>query len=91
MNKDDKRSSLLSFPCLFPIKIIGKASPEFEGVVVEIVRKHVPSLGEGAIEEQYSKGGSYISMTVTITATSQAQLDAIYLELTANSQVMMVL
>lgn len=70
---------------------MGKANPEFEGAVMQIIRKHVPDLGEGAVSEHYSKENKYVSMTVTIVATSQEQLDAIYRELTADSRVMVVL
>jgi putative lipoic acid-binding regulatory protein len=85
------KPSLLSFPCQFPIKIVGKADPEFEGAVMQIMRRHVPDLSEGAVSEHYSKEGKYISMTVTITAASQEQLDAIYLALSADSHVIMAL
>lgn len=90
MSSDDN-SSLLTFPCEFPIKVMGKADLDFQGAVMQIMRKHVPSLSEGAIETHYSKEGHYVSITVTVTATSQEQLDAIYRDLTSNSQVMVVL
>ena len=88
---NDPKPSLLTFPCEFPIKVMGKADPAFEGAVMQIMRKHVPDLGEGAIKEHYSKEGKYVSMTVVITATSQEQLDTIYRELTADSHVIVVL
>lgn len=91
MNTTPDRSTLLSFPCEFPIKIVGKASSELEASVMRIMKQHVPDLSEGAVKEHYSKEGKYLSMTVTITATSQAQLDTIYRELTADSHVMVVL
>lgn len=87
----NKKTTVLSFPCQFPIKIVGKAGLAFEGEVMRIIRTHVADLGEGAIEEHPSKGGKYLAMTVTIMATSQVQLDAIYTELSASSQVIMVL
>jgi putative lipoic acid-binding regulatory protein len=88
---DNSKSSLLSFPCEFPVKVMGKANPEFEGAVMRIMRKHVPALGEAAVVENYSAGGKYVSMTVTIQAMSQQQLDAIYQDLTADSHVMVAL
>lgn len=83
--------TLLTFPCAFPIKIIGEANPSFEAVVMQILRAQVPDLGEGAVEIQESKGGKYKAMRVTIQATSQAQLDAIYTALSADKHVMVVL
>ena len=85
------KETLLEFPCQFPIKAMGRNAADFEAVVVELVRRHVPDLGEGAVQSRDSKGGNYIAVTVTITARSQAQLDAIYQELTACEHVVMAL
>jgi putative lipoic acid-binding regulatory protein len=38
-----------------------------------------------------SKGGKYLSLTVTLTATSREQLDALYRELNAHELVLMTL
>ncbi len=82
---------LFDFPCQFPIKVMGKNHPDFEGTVVSIIRKHAPSLGEGAVTSRGSKGGRFVSVTVTIEATSRIQLDTIYLELTALEEVLWAL
>jgi len=71
------------FPCEFPIKAMGRASPELEAAVVEIMHRHVPDLGEGAIQMRESGKGNYVSITVFVQARSRAQLDAIYMDLTA--------
>lgn len=81
----------LKFPCQFPIKIIGKANLEFEGLVVGILNQYVPDLGEGAIKLNYSEQQNYISMTATIHATSQAQLDNIYRALSSHPDVIIAL
>lgn len=86
-----EEESIIEFPCDFPIKVMGKAHAEFEAVVVEIVRRHAPDLGEGAVKVRDSKGGNYLAITVTVRATSRAQLDNIYLELTAHDMVLMAL
>lgn len=85
------RQPLLTFPCAFPIKAMGRAGANFDARVVEIVRRHAPGLGEGAVSVRASRGGNYQSVTVVIQATSRAQLDAIYLDLNACDQVVMVL
>lgn len=82
---------LISFPCDFPIKIMGDNCAEFEAEVVRIVRQHVPDLGEGAIRHNHSRKGTYVALTVTVRADSQAQLDALYRELTACQLTRMVL
>ena len=74
---------LFNFPCEFPIKAMGKTSPELEIAVIEIMNRHVPDLGEGAVRMRPSSKGNYTSITVTIQAQSREQLDAIYMDLTA--------
>ena len=83
--------ALFDFPCAFPIKAMGRDEADFESAVVEIVRRHAPDLGEGAVSTKPSRGGRFLSVTVTITATSRDQLDAIYAELTADVRVLMAL
>lgn len=83
--------TLLEFPCQFPIKAMGKSSAQFDVTVVEIVRRHVDDLKEGAVSTRPSKGGKYMSVTVVIEATSRAQLDAIYQDLTDHPEILMAL
>ena len=87
----DNEETLLEFPCDFPIKVMGRAEPGFDELIVELVRKHVPDLKEGAVRSRPSKGGKWISVTVTLRAESKAQIDAIYLDLTAHEKVVMAL
>lgn len=79
----EDEESLLKFPCEFPIKAMGRATPELEIAVLEIMNRHVPDLGEGAVRTRESRNGNYLSITVTIQARSRDQLDAIYMELTS--------
>ena len=81
----------LEFPCRFPLKTIGKNSADFESVVVEIVRRHVPELKDEEISRRMSKDGKYLSVTTTFTAESREQLDGLYYELSSHEYVMMVL
>ena len=81
----------LTFPCEFPIKIMGLSTDSFETELVMIVRKHVPNLGEGAVKSRPSKNGKYTSVTVTFTAQSREQLDNLYREVNSHPDVRMVL
>jgi len=83
--------TLLEFPCTFPIKVVGRAAPDFDALVYRLVRQHVPDLGEGALSTRTSGQGNYQAVTVVVRATSKAQLDAIYRSLTACERVLMVL
>jgi len=87
----DEEDTLFKFPCEFPIKCMGLNNTEFECAVVEIMNRHVPDLGEGALKSRTSKEGKYCAITVTITARSKSQLDAIYMELTSCEHVTMSL
>ena len=87
----DENETLLEFPCEFAVKAMGLHSGEFDILVEQIVSRHVPDLGEGAVRSRESKGGKYLSVTVTFMATSKPQLDAIYQDLTDHEKVLMSL
>jgi hypothetical protein len=89
--RPDPASSALVFPTDFPIKIMGLNHLEFEPAIVALVRTHAPDLDVNSIEVRQSSAGKYLSLTVTIRAQSRAQLDAIYLALTAHPMVKVVL
>ena len=82
---------LFNFPCQFPIKIMGRCDCQLESLVVEVVNRHVTNLAENAVSTRPSGKGNFMSVTVTITATSREQIDNIYLELTARDEVLMAL
>lgn len=83
--------SLLEFPCLFPLKVMGLTGPDFDILVVEIVRRHVPDLDDDAVRAKPSREGKYTALTITLKAHSKAQLDALYMELCAHQRILMVL
>ncbi|MEJ2393519.1 MAG: DUF493 domain-containing protein [Candidatus Thiodiazotropha sp.] len=87
----ETEDTLLEFPCDYLLKVMGRAEPGFDSLVVELVRKHVPDLREAAVSTRPSKGGKWISVSVTLRAESKSQLDAIYLDLTAHEKVVMAL
>ncbi len=83
--------SVLAFPCQFPIKAMGRAVDDFDALVVGLVREHHPHITEGAVKSRLSRGGRFMSVTVTIKAQSQRQLDAIYMALSEHERVLMAL
>ena len=87
----DSQESYMEFPCQFPIKAMGLATDGLHLHVFDIVKRHAPDTDHNAIAQRASKNGKYISVTITIEATSREQLDAIYQDLTASEQVMMAL
>jgi putative lipoic acid-binding regulatory protein len=84
-------SALLSFPCDFPLKVLGKRQASFAQTIVEVVRRHAPDFDARTLEMRASREATYLSLTLTIRATSRAQLDEIYRELSSHPMVTMVL
>jgi putative lipoic acid-binding regulatory protein len=83
--------SALKFPTVFPIKVMGRRADGFAQAVVDVVLKHAPDYEPATLEMRASREGNYLSVTVTINATSREQLDNLYRELTAHPMVAMVL
>lgn len=84
-------TSLLEFPCDFPVKIMGVMRDDFTETVVAIVCRHAPDFLPASVEMRASRGGNYLALTCIIRAHSHAQLDALYRELTAHPEVRFVL
>jgi hypothetical protein len=84
-------SSLLAFPCDFPIKVMGKRQAAFAQTMVDIVKRHAPDFDPASLEMRASREATYLSLTLTIRATSREQLDELYRELCDHPMVTMVL
>ena len=87
----EREDTLFEFPTDFPVKIMGQASDDFRSLVLGIVTRHFGTLVPERIEERPSSNGKYLSITVTVYASSKAQLDALYRDLTSCSQVLVAL
>ena len=90
-DKPPEIESVIAFPTAFPIKILGRREGGFTSAVLEIVKKHAPDFAPGTLETRPSREGKYVSLTATVNATSQQQLDDLYRELCDHSTVVMVL
>ena len=83
--------SLIEYPSAFPIKVMGAQVEGFVEAVVDIALRFDPGFDPGTVETRPSKGGKYLGVTITITATSREQLDALYRCLSTHPQVKVVL
>lgn len=83
--------SPLSFPCAFPIKVVGVRVDEFAQTILSIVARHAPEFDPASMEMRASAAGNYLSVTCVITARSRMQLDGLYRELSAHPLVKFVL
>lgn len=81
---------LLSFPCELPIKVLGRNDTVFRDAAFRIVQGHFPDLDDSQVSEQESRNRSYLSLTFVVRAQSRAQADALFRELTASSDIIMV-
>lgn len=85
------RPTLIEFPCDFPLKIMGANAADFAQTVAAVVTRHAPDFDPAAMEMRASSAGQYLSLTCTVRAVSQEQLDALYRDLTAHPMVKVVL
>ena len=91
MSAPEERTSLLTFPCDFPIKVMGKRVDTFAQEIAAVIAVHAPDFDPARMEMRASSGGNYLSLTCHVVATSQSQLDDIYRALTSHPLVSVVL
>jgi putative lipoic acid-binding regulatory protein len=83
--------SLIEYPSQFPIKVMGTKVEGLVHAVTQIARQFDPGFDASTIELRESKGGKYLGITITVTATSRAQLDELYRTLSTHPMVKVVL
>ncbi len=83
--------SLIEYPCLFPIKVMGLKVDGMVHAITHIAEQFDPAFDASTIELRESKGGKYLGVTLTINATSREQLDEIYRTLSTHPMVKVVL
>lgn len=86
-----RTDTLIEYPCQFPIKIMGAKTDGFVHAVTTIAHAFDPVFDASTIELRESKGGNYLGITITITATSREQLDELYRTLSTHPMVKVVL
>lgn len=88
---NDDIPPLLTFPARFPIKVMGKNTPDFQALVLEVASRLIPQEKLLKIEEKPSSNGRYLGITVTAIFDAQAEIDAVYQALSQNPHVIMAL
>jgi uncharacterized protein len=83
--------SLIEYPSAFPIKVMGNRVDGFVEAVVQIARQFDPAFDARGVELRPSRAGNYLGITITVTATSRAQLDELYRTLSTHPMVKVVL
>lgn len=70
---------------------MGRDTPEFRLTARLLVENHVGPIVDEAIQINLSGKGNFVSVTVTVIATSQQQLDDIYRDVSGHDDVLMAL
>jgi hypothetical protein len=83
--------SLITYPSQFPIKVMGLKVEGLVHAITQVAHQFDPTFDATTIELRESKGGKYLGVTLTITATSRAQLDELYRTLSSHPMVKVVL
>ena len=91
MTNPHPEKSLIEYPCDFPIKIIGAMQESFAETMAAVVTLHDPEFHAGKMDMRPSTKGNYLSLTVTVRATSREQLDNLYRALSSHPMVKVVL
>ncbi|MGI9135378.1 MAG: YbeD family protein [Rhodoferax sp.] len=86
-----RQESLIEYPSRFPIKVMGERVNGLVHAITAIAHQFDPTFDATSIELRESKGGKYLGVTITVTATSRAQLDDLYRSLSTHPMVKVVL
>ena len=86
-----ERASLIEYPSAFPIKVMGVNAEGFADAMVAIALQFDTAYDRQTLEVRPSKGGNYLGLTLTVTATSREQLDELYRTLSTHPMVKVVL
>ena len=89
--ENPRTDSLIEYPSLFPIKVMGSKADGFVLAVTYIAQQFDPAFDTTTIELRESSGGKYLGITITVTATSREQLDELYKTLSSHPMVKVVL
>jgi len=84
-------ATALEFPCRFPVKAMGLNADDFSAHVLHLLRDHSAQFDASEVQQQKSRTGRYLSLTLVIEAQSKAQLDAIYRILSEDARVLVAL
>jgi putative lipoic acid-binding regulatory protein len=91
LEQPSRPESLIEYPSQFPIKVMGVKVEGLVAAVTHIAHQFDPAFDGSTIELRESKGGKYLGITITVTATSREQLDELYRTLSTHPMVKVVL
>lgn len=81
----------ITFPCQYPIKVIGKASDHFDAEIIAAINPFLENPFEGTVQHKNSNEKNFTSVTITLSIQKEQQLQDIFEALKKNPNVLMVL
>jgi uncharacterized protein len=85
------QASLINFPCIFPIKVIGLNQIDFTLIITKGVQIICPDFNAENIEISKHSSAKYLSLTLNVYVNDKNQLDNIYQYLSSHAMVKFVL
>lgn len=83
--------ALISYPCRFPIKVMGERADDFLAAMLAVVQRFDPDMPAESVEIRHSSGGKYLGLTLHVWVTSRQQLDDVYRALSGHPRVKVTL
>jgi hypothetical protein len=81
----------VDYPISVPVKVMGANVDGFADAIAEVAREFDPAFDAAAMEMRASSGGNWMSLTITVTATSREHLEALNRALLAHPMVKLVI
>lgn len=81
----------IEFPCDYPIKVLGRQQADFEQTILAVFEHHAPGFDPARMTVRDSNKGTFVALTIPITATGPEQLSALHEDLMATGMVQMVI
>ena len=86
-----QKTSLIEFPCYFPIKVFVENKEPLIQEIIQLTKKHFHQLKESDVTIVPSKKNQYASVTLNVYAKDKASLDDLYQSLSKHPAIKLVL
>jgi uncharacterized protein len=87
----EPKAPVLEFPCAYPLKIMGQASPVFTEQVLAVCSQEAPGFDRELVRILPSSKGRFVSVHVVIQAQGPEHIERLYQALKALPDLKMVL
>lgn len=88
---DIQNEALWEFPMHYPVKVMGGAEHPLREIVAAILQRHAPGFDPATLTEKPSSGGKYVSVTATVYVERKEQINGMYADFAARTEIRMVL